>query len=56
MLTKFRVSTVQVPKQGRDLRRESAFCVAPVAQVSALKEATEKVIGPRLFSLRIAYL
>jgi DNA mismatch repair protein MutH len=31
------VSTVQVPKQGRDLRRESAFCVAPVAQVSALK-------------------
>ena len=29
--------TAQVPKQGRDLRRESAFCVAPVEQVSVLK-------------------
>ena len=34
---KFRVSTAQVPKQGLNLRRESAFCVTPVAQVSALK-------------------
>ena len=34
---RFRVSTVQVPKQGLNLHRESAFCVAPVAQVSALK-------------------
>ena len=34
---RFRVSTAQVPKQGLNLRRESAFCVAPVAQVSALK-------------------
>jgi hypothetical protein len=31
------VSTAQVPKQGLNLRRESAFCVAPMAQVSALK-------------------
>ena len=31
------MSTAQVPKQGLNLRRESAFCVAPVAQVSALK-------------------
>jgi hypothetical protein len=29
--------TAQVPKQGLNLHRESAFCVAPVAQVSALK-------------------
>ena len=28
---------VQVPKQGLNLHRESAFCVAPVAQVSTLK-------------------
>jgi len=28
------VSTAQVPKQGLNLHRESAFCVAPVAQVS----------------------
>jgi hypothetical protein len=28
---------VQVPKQGLNLHRESSFCVAPVAQVSALK-------------------
>ncbi len=34
---RFRVSTAQVPKQGRDLHRDSAFCVAPVAQVSTLK-------------------
>ena len=34
---KFRVSTAQVPKQGLNLHRESAFYVAPVAQVSALK-------------------
>ena len=34
---KFRVSTVQVPGQGLNLHRESAFYVAPVAQVSALK-------------------
>ena len=27
----------QVPKQGLNLHRESAFCVAPVALVSALK-------------------
>jgi len=39
------VSTAQVPKQGLNLHRESAFCVAPVAQVSALKEATEKPLG-----------
>jgi hypothetical protein len=31
------VSTVQVPKQGLNLHRESAFCLAPVAQVSTLK-------------------
>ena len=31
------MSTAQVPKQGLNLHRESAFCVAPVAQVSALK-------------------
>ena len=34
---KLRVSMAQVPKQGLNLHRESAFCVAPVAQVSALK-------------------
>ena len=28
---------VQVPKQGRDLHRESAFCMALMAQVPALK-------------------
>jgi len=27
----------QVPKQGLNLHRELAFCVAPVAQISALK-------------------
>ena len=34
---KFRVSTVQVPKQGLNLHRESAFYVALVVQVPALK-------------------
>ena len=33
----------QVPKQGRNLRRIFASHPLPVAQVSALKEAAEKV-------------
>ena len=34
---RFRVSTAQVPKPGLNLHRESAFYIAPVALVSALK-------------------
>ena len=34
---RFRGWAVQVPKQGRNLRRESAFYVALVAQIPALK-------------------